>query len=791
MFNFFNKSNSSSNKYYFGLILREDDGVGMILEIDEVKNKIVIIDESKFNYSNSWERIVEDVDQVLSRLENQNKTKVEKVIYFVYSHMVSQTDKQIKPVYLNKIKRIAKELDLKPLGYIAYHEALVSYFRRLEESPLTSTIIELDKNSISLFVYKGGVITYSDEIASTANLIADLESAFNKVSLGNKAFLPSRMILYDSHNIEKESTKIITHHWNDNLFIQIPRVEVMTMDKIKSALINCFADQLFEASVMKNEINPNEYYQDEEDFEETEIKNTGIVKESFAPSETGSQDDVLIDEKNEEVKHVDDYQSVDVVDDDENMDFVEDPNSIKKEEKVIEGAGIVAGFAIGKDIRDKSQISNIKSQISNIENQESGYVSSRISNDNNFDNYDKNFLKPENGFEKMFSGVKSIFASFKIPNISNINFKNIGIVIPIIIGLVLIISAIFVYLYFFHKADVIINFESQKVEKEIDVSTLNFAEITKEITKTVEMVTTGKKTIGESAKGTIMISSLFNDEKVLKKGTVLATINSNIKYLLDSEVKIPSRSGSMLDGNVTPGKVRADVTAFDIGPGGNIEKGQKMKIEEFSTDDVVAVTESNFTGGIKKDIQTASLDDYARLRKEAETQIAAEASNSAQSNIDSSKIVPELTVIDTINEKFSSDIGSDAKTVTLTQTSNVKYQTYNDADVRKMITDVITPDIKPGFELRSENVNYQFIKASNKNDVIIAIIKANIKLMKKVDRTSLLKDLLFKNIKDVDSMVVKKYGAISTDVKSSSELFFFKDFLPLFAKNINLRLESK
>jgi hypothetical protein len=776
MFNFFNKTSNSAIKFYFGLILREDDGVGMILKIDETNHSISILDESKFNYSNSWERIVEDVDQVISRLENQNNLKVKQVIYFVYSHMVSQSDKQIKPIYLNKIKKIAKELELKPLGYIAYHEALVNYFRRIEESPLTSTIIELDKNSISIFIYKGGVVTYSNEIASTelSNLVGDLEVAFTKASSGNKAFLPSRMILYDSHNIEKESTKIITHHWNENLFIQIPRVEVITMDKIKEALINCFSDQLFEITSAKNEIVNNDSYQ-EEDFEE--------------------------DVEPEKPKNIDDFQKVEILDD-EKMDFVEDPTSLKLRgagPSIVEGLvpDVVEGFSIGKDIRDSSQISNIKSshfvntsrdkQISNIENQKSDYVSSRIA-DEDFRNNDNNFLKPENGFEKMFSFVKSIFSKFSI---GSIGMKNIGVVAPAIVGIVLILSAVFIYLYFFHRADVIVNFNSQKIEKEIDVSNLNFQSVDKEITKTVEMVTTGKKTIGESAKGTVLISSLFSSEKILKKGTVLSTVTSNIKFLLNEEIKIPSRSGSMLDGNVSPGKVRADVTGFEIGPNGNIEKGQKMKVEEYSTDDVVAVSENNFTGGIKKDIQTASLDDYARLRKEAENQINIDASDSAKTDLNGSKIVPELTSIDVVSEKFSKELNTEATSISLTEVSNVKYMTYKDLDIKKIISDSISKDVPLGFELKNENISYQFIEATDNNGEIKATIKVNIKLMQKIDRSKLLNDLVFKNINEVETMVKKNYNAVSLSVKPLSEISFINNYLPLFSKNINLRIESK
>lgn len=229
--------------YYLGLIVKEDEGCAFILESDNAFKKTKKIDQKKFSYSDSWERIVEDVDEVLFQLEKNNKIKVNQAIFFLYSHLVDQKNKQIKKPYLLKIKKIASELELKPLGYIEFHEALSLRLEEKEEAPLTSIIIELDKQSISLLVYKGGELVFSDTIAKTEDLLSDLESIFAKIK--GEIILPSRIIIYDSDRLEKESTDIIAHKWDENLFIQIPRVEVLTEDKLVEALIYSFNRQIF------------------------------------------------------------------------------------------------------------------------------------------------------------------------------------------------------------------------------------------------------------------------------------------------------------------------------------------------------------------------------------------------------------------------------------------------------------------------------------------------------------------------------------------------------------------
>jgi hypothetical protein len=240
----FRKKKDKESEYCFGLILKEEEGKGLILKVDQREKKITNVDEKKFIFSNSWEKLAEDVDEVLFELEESNKIRVEKTIFFLYSHLVDQKTSQIRQPYLNKTKRLLKELELKPLGYVEHHEALSVYISKKEEAPLTSIIIELDKSSISLFIYKAGEVVFSDLTARTEDLIVDLENIFNKIK--REIILPSRIIIYNSSDLEEEANKIISHKWKENLFIQIPRVEIINYEQLKEALIFSFSQQIFQ-----------------------------------------------------------------------------------------------------------------------------------------------------------------------------------------------------------------------------------------------------------------------------------------------------------------------------------------------------------------------------------------------------------------------------------------------------------------------------------------------------------------------------------------------------------------
>ncbi|OGK20627.1 hypothetical protein A3C23_05535 [Candidatus Roizmanbacteria bacterium RIFCSPHIGHO2_02_FULL_37_13b] len=244
MFNFLKKDQLSESEIYFGLVLKENEGIGMILKVDKRSKRLSVIKEHKIAFTDGWERLTEDVDQTLYELEKVTKTQTKKIIFFLYSHLIDQKSKKIEKPYLDKIKKITENLDLKAVGFIEYHEAIALYLEKKEEAPLTSIIIELDKPVITLFVYKGGELFFSESIAKTENLVSDMEILMSKIN--GEIILPSRIILYDSTRLISESEKIMAHKWDERLFIQIPRVEIMSADHLLQALIEAFSAQVFD-----------------------------------------------------------------------------------------------------------------------------------------------------------------------------------------------------------------------------------------------------------------------------------------------------------------------------------------------------------------------------------------------------------------------------------------------------------------------------------------------------------------------------------------------------------------
>jgi hypothetical protein len=235
---FFNKNKKKD--YYLGLLLKEDQGVAIIISSQIGVTEVV--DFEKFNYTNGWENLAEDIDEVLYRLESKHKIHLEETIFFVYSHLVDEKTNQIKKPFQQKIKKLTADLELKPLGFIDCREAVIKTLEEKDENKLTGITIELDKNSLSLFIYKAGEIIFGRSVARAGNIIDNLNLIFDEIR--GKILLPTRIILYNSKDLDFEVTRIVSHRWPTDLFIQLPRVEIVSEKEIIQSLVNLFKAQI-------------------------------------------------------------------------------------------------------------------------------------------------------------------------------------------------------------------------------------------------------------------------------------------------------------------------------------------------------------------------------------------------------------------------------------------------------------------------------------------------------------------------------------------------------------------
>ncbi len=670
---FFTKK-TEEGRIFLGLFLKEQQGIALVMKMDS--SNIVLLDQEKFSYPHGWEHLPEVVDEVVLKLEQRNRVELHDTIFYVYSHFIDPKTKDIKKVYLDRIKDLVKRLDLKALGYIESYEAVLHFLEKKEEMPLTAVVIELDHSNISVFIYKRGELIHSKVLAHTSNLIDDLLMSFMDVK--GKFVLPSRLILYNSKDLDNESTEIVTYRWSEELFVQLPRVEILKEFELSQGMIGVFAEQYGK-------------------------KFTTLVNPAKKPKEE------------------------------------------------------VMGFVIGEDVAQVTPV-QAEPQMQKVHSIPKSDSLAGL----------KNFAKKFFVFPKHFNWQLGVF-----------------------IGVLLIGLAVFLNEYFLHKATVTLFLSAKNIKKDL---TLSSADIT--IEPSVQNIdlkdsksATGKKEIGEKAKGSVTVHNFADSEKIFTKGTSIET--GGVKFVLDQEIKVASASVVTISGGLVkqPGKTKVAVTADQIGPQGNVGSGKQFKIADFPNSVYFALNENSFSGGTKKDIKTAAKKDLDDLRKsvldKAKKQIGEATGKKA-----GEKILTDLTEVEIDQEKFDKEVGEETDEVNLDATVKITSYSYPENKLKEVIGNDLKTESEKDFELMKDKIDYRISDTDKKGDEITLEISASGKTMKELPTEEIRKKLNGKKTASLEKLLKNDYKVEGLQVDMVPNIPLFKDFMPLFEKNITIKVSS-
>lgn len=674
---------------YLGLFLKEKDGT--VLFIENKRSKLAVLAKESFTYTNGWDNLVEDVDDVLYKLETHTKRSPEKAIFFIFSHLTDDATRQIQKPVLHKIKELSKSLELKPLGYIECHEGISSYLESKDGVPPTCTLVELDSSHLSVFIYKGGKVVYKETVKRSQELIDDLIQVFEKVR--HIAMIPSRIILYDSKDLGIQAEKILSYRWSSELFMQLPKIEVISEHELVESLITVFSQQVLTA---------------------------------------GEKQPVVQEEKRD-----------------------------------------TFGFVIGQDVAPRENIEQKAQEQPEMQTLE---------------------RKP-NPIEGAVPAVGEFFNAVgaRLKSYSE-GMRGISIPVLAIAGVGLILLALFLIEFNFHKAEIVVFFPGKPITKALTInastnakaSSLRLTEASSSTKINDSKSTTGKKEIGEKAKGSVTIyNSSLTEGKTFSKGVIVTAPNSSA-FFLNADVKVASASGDAAD--PTPSTVKAEVTAQEIGPEGNVAANTKFSIEGESAV-VIAKNENAFTGGVKRSVQVVSKQDVDSLRTQALKKAQAfndkEVKNSMRGGV---KVLSNLSDVELKNSQFSHEAGEESGQLSLKSQADITYYTYKEDDLLKLIQNQLKDDVGKGFELPKNTITYTVAKINSKNGEYQIAFNTKAKQVKSLKEEDVEKVLTGKSEDDLEKILKEKFGASGLEFRIHSPLPLLNNRFPFFKDNINFKV---
>lgn len=130
------------------------------------------------------------------------------------------------------IKVICKELELKPLGFAAITDAIISYLKMQEGTPTTSIMIQVARDELTLVLIRLGRTEAVEVIGRGDDIAKDVVEGITRFKLADN--LPSRIILFNSmHGLDDLVQNLVSYDWQSEFnFLHFPKIEALPKDVV-------------------------------------------------------------------------------------------------------------------------------------------------------------------------------------------------------------------------------------------------------------------------------------------------------------------------------------------------------------------------------------------------------------------------------------------------------------------------------------------------------------------------------------------------------------------------------
>lgn len=750
---FLPKGKSSQNQeYFFGLNIEETQVQASVWGVKNHKLEIVSTATAKYHDHDS---LIHQGNLALDEALADFPIEPEKILFGIPDSWLQ--DDEVKPEHLKLMRRMVKEWGLTPLAYVSTTQAISHFLQKEQGAPFTGILVKAS-DPLEVAVVKVGKIVGTNQGRRGAHLAKDIEKAL--LTFTEVEVLPSKILVYDEDNFEKIQEELQSFPWMAQLpFLHLPKVENLNKNIQIPAICLAGASELY----------PHLNFHPKD-----------LVHLAQSPVAQGHLSKSFSAQEEEEPYHQPRRGQT--------SDNIEDPGFLTGDITAFEG--------------QHPPQANLNEEV--LENGETHHPQGIIKHQPGHPGKHHQ-TGPQSALGRFASAV-----SAPLQGLSKAGAESGPVGIGMILGnklllfpVVLIIITLASWI-FLPKANVTVFIDMRVLEKEAQVVADPNITVVDEAAKKIpgrfveasvngslKGQATGKKKVGDPAKGSVLLYNKTSSPKTFSSGTVLVGPN-NLNFTLDSSVNVASQSA--VEGGISFGKASSNVSATDIGPEGNLSAGTELSIKNEPSEKYSAKVDQAFSGGISKDVSVVTGDDQKKLL----AQLTSDLKNKAQAQIQGKmtedyKILPEALSENIIKTSYSKKVGDQASDFNLDLTVNMRGTAYKDSDLKSIVSKLVEVNVPQNYELDLSQTETQAdVSKLEKDGRLIFLAKFKAKLMPKIDQQALKKEIAFKSLDEAN----QRLRAIENVISSNIEIKPFGlpkpfDRIPILTQNINIEVTAK
>ena len=717
-------------EYLCALVVTEDRVDAALWETSK-DGKVSVLKTSQQSLAGEWEKTIDAADSAVTEIESAlpEGAELTKVVFGLFPEWL--TEDRIKDAYLKKLKQLTSSLSLTPLGFVELPIAVVHLLQKDEGTQQTVVLLGLEAKHLTVSIFKIGKLVKNVTTDRTDQIAVDVEKIL--VSFTDLEVLPSRILVYGTSNdLEQVKTDLLNFPWQKKAnSLHFPKIEVLPNHFPVKAV----------AVASATEIMPHT---------ESETAEVEVVP-------TTSTDTTEITEQSSEVTTIA-----------QDLGFVKNADIADAQPET----------AVTTDAEIEAQAENV----ANVLPMSTPQMTST---------------------PQKLPSVK--LPSFKLPKLTFTlrlpKLPKLGLVVILVLGLLLISGGVAVAYWFLPHATVKILVTPQNLDKTLTITVDEQAEsvdadqkvlpgktVTEEVKGGKDVTTSGKKTVGDKAKGEVTIYNKTLNTKVFKKGTILSA--GKLKFTLDEETSIASASEGL--GSLTYGTTKTAITSSDIGSAANAAASTEFTFSELPTSSYSARNEKALTGGSSRDIAIVSRDDQSRAREQALAELETQAQTQLKQKLSSEdKLLDNSLTSKVLQETFSKEVGEEADQVTIDMTVISTGIVYKQADFFTLLEGIVNANLPENYIYTKEDAKISVESTQEgKNGIHIFTANIQVPLLPKVATTDMAKKLVGKKISEATEYMKSQGGISGVEFSVNAPLTQLKNSLPINPANITIEISS-
>lgn len=740
---FFRKKKKEVTEYLVALKLDESTVSACVFTLTDGKTSA--LGKAYEEFSGDWDFAINATDQSVSKAAGDVDLSLIKKAVFGFPPYYLENDK-ISKLILPNLKRLTSELELTPSGFVVVPEAINFLLEKRDGGPQTSILIGFSKNHITVSLFRGGKLikqSISEATDRVAETVESILGTFTDIDI-----FPTRFILYGSSSLDNIHNQFINYSWQKNpKFLHFPKVETLDNDFCLEAVVEAAASEL-----------------------------SSSLETVTAPVTESNQVVQMPASKVSAVEQIGDNKATYV--------NPEDLGFTTESTKVIEENASTAANISDSQIQPK-----------------------------------KKFVLPSFSFKLPFGGKKEVKQESVSPVVGNHQigekpkpkWTNLSLLsgrskLALVASVVLFLimgSGYYVASYTMPKATVTLLVDPKVLgsQKEIGVNPdlLTPSDSTNEIpgqpletevSGSRTIATSGTKLVGEEAKGKVTIYNKTTEERVFDAKTTLKS--GNLSFTTDEEVTVPGASESV-DG-LTYGKATVAITASKIGAEGNLGAQTEFTVEEFSNTSYTARNDEALSGGTSREVSVVSASDQQKLVSELHDELKNQAVSDLNSKLGEGEHLLEESLVGNItSRKFSNEVNSETKELSLTLTENFKGLVYKDDDFTSLMEKTLLSNIPDGYEfIPSETVlGVSDAVVDEKTSKVRFKADFEARLYPKVNSDKIKSDIKGISLEKLESYMKTVQYVVGYQANVDGPLSLFESNIPKKTENIEIKVEPR